>query len=90
MGGTTKKVASKARHRHNGCQGGTQDPMEMTFKIPSRPEMFILSLSSYFTPSSGCDIRHHFCVYDIHSSNFFFCLQRIVINKQKKERRMFI
>lgn len=46
--------------------------MGVTFQIPSKPEMFVLSLPSYFTPSSRCDIRRHLCARDIHTSNFFF------------------
>lgn len=63
-------MASKAGHRHSGCWEGTQAPTGVTFRILPRSEM--LSLSSYFTSSFGCEIEHHLCVCDIHSSNFFF------------------
>lgn len=51
--------------------------MGVIFKTSSRPEMFVLSLPSYFTPSSGCNIRHHFYVCDIHNSSFFFASKEL-------------
>lgn len=66
--------------------------MGVTLRIPSKPELFVLSLPSYITPSSGRDIRHHSCVCMTFTLRTFFFspIQRIVINKQKRQRTMFI
>lgn len=62
--------------------------MGVTFQIPSKPEIFVLCpplLHPVLDVTSDS-----ICVCGIHTSNFFFFIQRIVINKQKRQRRMFI
>lgn len=81
---------SEARHGHDGCWEKTQALMGVTLRIPSKPEWSVLSLPSYFTPSSGCDIRHHFCVCvcvcDIHTPQTFFFSSRELLSTSKKDR----
>lgn len=58
-------------------------PMGVIFKTFSRPEMSVFSLPSYFTSSSACNIRHHFCVCDIHKLFFFFASKELLSTGRK-------
>lgn len=69
-------------------QGGTHAPTGVTSKIPPRPEMFALSLlpTSHSVLNVTSEIIFVCMTFIV---QFFFGLQRIGSNNQRRGRRMF-